>query len=324
MREALDRREVSILSPLRYPGAKRRLSGYIAEAFRLNGARPALFVEPFAGGASVALQLLEDDLVDEIALGDRDPLVASFWKIVFGDPEWLIRKVRSTKVTLANWDRFKTRPGESDRERALACLFLNRTSFSGILAGGAGPIGGRKQESDYKIDCRFNVDTIVKRIEQAARLQPKVRFVHAGSWGATVARSKRLAIPPQDILYYFDPPFYAKAERLYRHCFSPAEHKRLHDAIVNLESPWLLSYDPAKPIIAMYSHNGRGPRHVDLLYSARGSSSPFQARELIVTNLKRLPTRTRLWRSSEEWGLPSVRTNGAAVACRASVASRRK
>ena len=78
MREALDRREVSILSPLRYPGAKRRLSGYIAEAFRLNGARPALFVEPFAGGASVALQLLEDDLVDEIALGDRDPLVASF------------------------------------------------------------------------------------------------------------------------------------------------------------------------------------------------------------------------------------------------------
>src|SRR5438034_2267238 len=68
--KALVRREVSILSPLRYPGAKRRLSGYIAEVLRLNGLRPKLFVEPFAGGASVALELLNRDLVDQIALAE--------------------------------------------------------------------------------------------------------------------------------------------------------------------------------------------------------------------------------------------------------------
>src|SRR5262245_46609770 len=51
MSQPLSRREVSILSPLRYPGAKRRLSGYMAEVLRLDDLRPKLFVEPFAGGA---------------------------------------------------------------------------------------------------------------------------------------------------------------------------------------------------------------------------------------------------------------------------------
>jgi len=79
MSQPLTRRGVTILSPLRYPGAKRRLSGYLAEVLRLNGLKPKLFVEPFAGGASVSLELLNKGLVEAIALGERDPLVADFW-----------------------------------------------------------------------------------------------------------------------------------------------------------------------------------------------------------------------------------------------------
>jgi len=63
MKKPFSRREASILSPLRYPGAKRRLAGYVAEVLRLNSLRPKVLVEPFAGGASVFLQLLNDDLV---------------------------------------------------------------------------------------------------------------------------------------------------------------------------------------------------------------------------------------------------------------------
>ena len=301
------RAEVSIVSPLRYPGAKRRLSGYIAEAIRLNALKPRLFVEPFAGGASVALQLLNDGVVDQIALGERDPLVASFWKIVFTDAEWLVDRVQQLSVTLDRWDEYRERPGFTDRERALACLFLNRTSFSGILARSAGPIGGRRQASAYKVDCRFNVETIVRRIRQAAQLRSGVLFVDCASWRETIDRVSTLRYPARDILYYFDPPFYNRAERLYRYYFEEKEHRELHDNVMTLRSPWLLSYDPAAPIIAMYSHNGRGPRHVDLLYSVRGSGRPVEARELIISSLKRLPTRTRLWRSSEEWALPNAR-----------------
>ena len=69
-REPLRRSEASILSPLRYPGAKRRLCGFISEALKLNGLKPRLLVEPFAGGASVSLQLLNDGIVENVALAE--------------------------------------------------------------------------------------------------------------------------------------------------------------------------------------------------------------------------------------------------------------
>jgi len=107
MKKPFSRQEASILSPLRYPGAKRRLAGYVAEVLRLNSLRPKVLVEPFAGGASVSLQLLNDDLVETIALGERDPLLTSFWKVVFNEPEWLIEQIESIEVTVDNWRYFR-------------------------------------------------------------------------------------------------------------------------------------------------------------------------------------------------------------------------
>jgi DNA adenine methylase len=297
----LPRAEASILSPLRYPGAKRRLYGFVAECIRLNGLRPKLFVEPFAGGASISLQLLNDGLVERVALGERDPLVASFWKVVFFDHEWLVRAISRKAVSLAQWEKYRRQPGRTNRERALACLFLNRTSFSGILAPGAGPIGGWGQESAYKIDCRFARDTIIRRIRMAARLRDRVEFVSHSSWQRTLAKSASLGVARQDVMYYLDPPFHQRAERLYAHHFDDTDHKELHDTLLTLDSPWLLSYDPSPHIIRMYADNGRTPRHVELLYSMRRSNGLAQVRELIVSNLPRLPTRTRLWRTSAEW-----------------------
>jgi DNA adenine methylase len=188
MGEPLWRREVSILSPLRYPGAKRRLSSYIAETIKLNGLRPKLLVEPFAGGASVSLELLSRDLVDSIALGERDPIVASFWEIVFRDPEWLIGEIEAVEVSVRMWDHFRRGRFRSDRDRALACLFLNRTSFSGILSECVGPLGGRKQASDYTIGCRFPVTTLVRRIRQAAALKDRVVLVTSSDWKTTLKK----------------------------------------------------------------------------------------------------------------------------------------
>jgi DNA adenine methylase len=139
-----------IRSPLRYPGAKLRLFTPIAETLKLNSLKPKLFCEPFGGGLSVSLRLLSKNLVDNIAVGERDSLVAAFWKIVFNDADWLVKQINALEVTLENWKSFRELGCKTNRERALACLFLNRTSFSGILAESAGPIGGQKQASDYR------------------------------------------------------------------------------------------------------------------------------------------------------------------------------
>ncbi len=301
LKTPLRRREASILSPLRYPGAKRRLAGYVSEVVRLNGLQPKVFVEPFAGGASVSLQLLNNGIVDSIVLGERDPLVASFWKVAFDDSEWLIEQVSEIEVSVRNWCYFRENSFRTNRDRALACMFLNRTSFSGILANTAGPIGGRLQSSDYKIDCRFNVDTITKRLRQIASLKDRVLLVHNGDWQETIEKVESWGHAPEEVFYYLDPPFYEKAARLYRYYFENDDHKALHNRLMQLRQPWLLSYDPAPSIQALYSHNGRGPKRVDLLYSASGTGALVAAQELIVTNLAKLPSATRIWRSSEEW-----------------------
>lgn len=297
----LQRREASLLSPLRYPGGKKRLAGYIAEALRLNGLHPRLFVEPFAGGASVALQLLNDGLVDQIALGEKDPLVASFWKVVFGEPEWLIQQIQSIEPNLETWQRFRQNLPEDDYERALVCLFLNRTSFSGILNDSAGPIGGQAQTSPYKIDCRYAPETIIRRIRQIARLAGRVLFVREGDWTAVVKEVESLDYQKDEIFYYFDPPFYYKADRLYRYYFEERDHQRLHDELGKLQGNYILSYDVAEPILRLYEGNGIGPKRVEVLYSATQPGELIKAQELIISNLSLLPQATRLWRTTDEW-----------------------
>ncbi len=133
-------RQQTLQSPLRYPGGKRRLSSYIAEILRTQELRPRLFVEPFAGGASVAIAMLENDLVDEIALADLDELVASFWKVVFSsEAETLADRCLNADATLEAWRQIRASDPSDDLGRAFKCLFLNRTSFSGRPIGTSQP-----------------------------------------------------------------------------------------------------------------------------------------------------------------------------------------
>lgn len=279
-----------IRSPLRYPGAKLRLFTPIAETLELNSLRPKLFCEPLAGGLSVSLRLLTKNLVENIAVGERDPLVAGFWKTVFNDAEWLVNQVERMQVTVESWKAYRDRVCRTNRECALACIFLNRTSFSGILADSAGPIGGYNQDSDYKIDCRFNKQDLIKRIRQASELKDRVEFVHKGNWKSTVQKVRSLGYRPQETFFYFDPPFWAKADRLYRYFFTNQDHVDLCSFLKTFRRPWLLSYDNAEEIVKMYSSNGNGTNHVEHLYSIASAGTRQKTKELFITNLKRLPT----------------------------------
>ena len=297
----LARSEASILSPLRYPGSKRRFAGYVRRALELNGLKPKLFVEPFAGGASVALQLLNDGLVEKIGLIDRDPLVAAFWDTVFFDTTWLVERVKRMAVTLRQWKLWSRARPRSRRQRALKCLFLNRTSFSGIIAPGAGPIGGWAQESNYDVACRFPRKTLIRRIRQAAQLKDGVEFVWSMSWSAGLARMRQMQQRgelPEDAFLYMDPPFFEKADRLYTYCFAEQQHRELRDHLLSEKSKWILSYDSAARVEELY---GRAPKQVDLLYSVAAKASQRQVQEIVLSNLDTLPDQTRLWRRQSEW-----------------------
>jgi DNA adenine methylase len=289
----------TVLSPLRYPGGKRRLVPYVAATLKANNLQPGLLVEPFAGGASVALELVAFGFVERIALGDLDPFIGAFWETVFDDTDWLCRQVESVPLDLTTWERMKTTNFTGRRSRALACLYLNRTSFNGALHRRAGPIGGKNAASSYEIGCRFPRERIVQRIRACATLADRVELVVSDDAMNVVKTTRALARKNDwEIFVYLDPPFWAKSQYLYRRAFTKRAHERLAESLRWLDDPDLLSYDSAPEIAALYSYDDVLVQEIELLYSRRPTGG---IRELVITNLAELPAQTRLWRTSAEW-----------------------
>jgi len=288
-----------LLSPLRYPGSKRRLFQYIKKSLEINNLKPSLYIEPFAGGASVALQLLKENLVGKVILIDKDPWIASFWHEVFFDTDWLINEIRTIDVTIQKWWEFKKSEPTTIREQAITGFFLNRTSFSGILEDRAGPIGGKSQNSKYKIDCRFMREVLIDRIMEASKLRSKVYMVMNCSWDEGVQQVGDLQLqgdlPTINVFMYFDPPFFEEADALYRYYFTNEDHKKLRDYLLELKDKFILSYDSAEQVEALYGHalkngtNGTQHHNIELLYSLAKISERKRGREVIISNLQQLP-----------------------------------
>ncbi len=211
-----------VLSPLRYPGAKRLL---LPALRRLVPAPVDLFVEPFCGGASISLAFLAEGLARRAVLGDADPLVAAFWSVAAWRPEELIARMRAEPVTLERWDYWRSAAPDDSLDLAVKCLFLNRTSFSGILHEGAGPIGGRAQSGKYRIDCRFGLEDLERRIRHVGALgrSGRIAEVVCGDWRETLS----WATGARSVLAYVDPPYVAKSEALYGTPFPARAHEDL-------------------------------------------------------------------------------------------------
>jgi DNA adenine methylase len=274
-------------SLLRYPGSKARFSKFISKTLFINNLDGSLFVEPFCGGASVAIALLEEGVVDKIALNDADLSISSLWSIVF-NPQvapWLAEQVLTIPLTMNEWDHQKQLVPESTRQAALRCLYLNRTSFNGIIQARSGPIGGRSQKN-RTLGVRFNREALANRILELSKLSDRVISVSSEPWKYTLSRFRRR----RNVVFYLDPPFYHKAERLYSCWFNTLEHIKLRDSLQRLKKPWLLSYDYASEVRQLYDPLDLRSRVIDSTYSAHpiGGCS-IVGRELFFTNLQTLP-----------------------------------
>ena len=278
-----------MLSPLRYPGSKADLVPVVAEIFAESGLSGRPLIEPYAGSASVSLSLVEAGVVPTALIGEQDPLLYAFWRATFDHTDELLERFLDLPITLETWQRLRPLLSIKDPSTVddlvglgLAGLFFNRANFSGILNGG--PIGGMKQASQYKIDCRTNKDEIVCRILSIATLGDRIS-VH---FGDAVELIKARRSKTREI-FYIDPPYYVQGENLYRYFYRLGDHKRLSEALRKSKSRWLASYDDHHVIEFLYQDfNIR--RH-GFKYSAR---TPKQHTELLISNFE-MPKDLKGW-----------------------------
>ena len=74
------------LSPLRYPGGKSKLADFIGLTIQNLNMPNCTYIEPFAGGAGVALSLLLNGIVERIVINDLDKAIYSFWRALKQEP----------------------------------------------------------------------------------------------------------------------------------------------------------------------------------------------------------------------------------------------
>ena len=196
-------------SPLRYPGGKGKVADYFKQIFKENLLYDGVYVEPYAGGASVGLSLLFNEYASRIVINDIDKSIYGFWYSVLNRTDELCKMIRDTPVNMKTWDEQKRIQKEKHRYGVLkvgfSTFFLNRTNRSGII--NAGVIGGRKQDGQWKIDARYNRTDLIRRIERIALYKEKIDLRNSDA--VDLVKSLRPKLPSKT-LFYFDPPYYVK------------------------------------------------------------------------------------------------------------------
>ncbi len=239
-------------SPLRYPGGKSSLADVTIKLIQDNDLGRSHYIEPYAGGASLALHLLFNRHVSDIHLNDLDLGIWSFWHAVLNDVDHLIEKIEKVTITVEEWHRqkavYRNAACESVIDLAFATFFLNRTNRSGIIGSG-GIIGGLNQSGNYKIDCRFNKKDLIEKVRKINGFRKSIHLTNMDacdfiSWADMNLSSRSF--------FMIDPPYYEKGSSLYTNFYSKGDHRVVSQAISALSKPWVLTYDNCTEISDIY------------------------------------------------------------------------
>ncbi|GBU21857.1 DNA-methyltransferase [Fibrobacteres bacterium R8-0-B4] len=264
----------TLYSPLRYPGGKAKVLDFMKKLLAQNPfiKKPA-YVEPYAGGAAVALGLLLDGCVSKIYINDYDLAIYSFWEhCIKNHSKKLIEKIRNINISMAEWHKqaaiynTPTRQENGDFNLGFAAFFLNRCNHSGIIKGGV--IGGHEQSGKYKMDCRFNKDDLISRINGIAKHKEQIHIYKEDT--KVFLKRKDIKKVLKNSLLYLDPPYYKKGSQLYKNFYKPKDHETIAGIMRGLDGKWVVSYDNHPDIQELY--NDFEKREFNLTYFASCST----------------------------------------------------
>lgn len=234
-------------SPFRYPGGKGFLSPFLSDQIhRRFGSKSITYAEPFCGGAGSAVNLLVDGAVEKLILNDADHRIYSAWRAILTETDRFLEKLQATSPDLLTWtsclQTLSERPAaDYDFEVGFATFFVNRTSRSGVVMG-SGPIGGYGQDGAWKIDARYNKESLGKRILRIGGMSDRISVscLDALRFCKQLERSNAL----NETFLFVDPPYVHAGGRLYHDGMNLAKHDALAEWLLSGAAPhWLLTYD---------------------------------------------------------------------------------
>jgi DNA adenine methylase len=275
-------------SPLRYPGGKRKLANFVKLLYLENDLVGSEYIEPFAGGASVALALLFEEYASHIHINDLNRSVFTFWRILLDRPEELCERVERARLNMSEWARQRAIQDDPDADEldvAFSTFYLNRTSRSGIIGGG--PIGGYKQSGGWKVDARFKKTDLIRRLKRVARF--RTRITVTGQDAACYLRTELPKLGNRPVFVYLDPPYYVKGVKrsgLYQNSYEHGDHVKIARLVRRLKAPWIVSYDAAPAIEDLYG------RYASLSYSLHYSAhiAHYGSERMFLSPRLRLPS----------------------------------
>ena len=276
-------------SPLRYPGGKGKLEPFMELLIRQTGHLGGTYVEPFAGGAGIALELLEKGIVSDIVINDLDKGIYSFWRAILTETDRFINNIRNVELSIDEWNRQRERIDDCSRysyELGFATFYLNRTNRSGIIKGGV--IGGIEQAGNWRMDARFNREALIERI---VKIASRKNHIHLYNKDVNSFIQNYLPKYQQNAFVYFDPPYFDKGKQLYLNFFSYDDHVRIERMINNqVNCDWVITYDDVQEIADIYQNHIL--KRFDLNYSA---AVKRKASEIIIFKRKSMiPTDSQL------------------------------
>lgn len=246
---------LKVLSPLRYPGGKAKIVDFFKQLIKDNHLLDGTYVEPYAGGAAVALALLMDEYVGRIIINDKNRSIYAFWHSVLYNTDSLCQLIEDTPVTMKSWKEQRAIQSQEHKETedlltlGFSTFFMNRTNRSGIIK--AGVIGGYDQTGNYKIDARYRKDDLIARIRRIAFYADRIELHNEDAVDLVQRISQDAA---EDTILYLDPPYYKKGRGLYMNYYDDSDHEKIRDVISQVEHlKWVVSYDNSSFIKSLYS-----------------------------------------------------------------------
>jgi DNA adenine methylase len=278
-------------SLLKYPGGKYALLDAIDTA--LPRGSVDLYVEPFVGGASVALNI--GRRYPYMALNDANPDLVNFWRQISINPRAVSENFQKLVDTLKDSDPTKlyleVRQAFNERrspphEQAAMFYFLNKRGFNGLIR--------------YNSQGEFNVPAgkykslptlPYEHLEDVSSILSANASLHCADWSRFL---DKVAIPTAkegaSVLAYIDPPYIPISKTAsftgYWKQFGLSEQRKLRrkvDKLTDLGMKVILSNSKCKETEDIFSGytfiEVKAPRNISCKGKGRGSVS-----EYLITN----------------------------------------